>query len=111
MLREAWGRPFGLNAATWMLEFAAVFLRTETELILKSRRVVPGRLLGHGFRFQFPEWSLAAEELVRRWRNAAALDVPREVGGSFGERPVSSALPGCIPAVRRTCGLNTRGWK
>jgi uncharacterized protein len=110
MLREAWGRHFGLHAATWMLEFAAVFLRTETELILKSRRVVPGRLLDHGFRFQFPEWSAAAEELVRRWRNAAALDVPRDVGGWFGERPVSSALPGCIPAVPRTCGSNTRGW-
>ena len=37
--------PFGLPARGWMLEIGAVFMRTETELILKSRRVVPGRLL------------------------------------------------------------------
>jgi uncharacterized protein (TIGR01777 family) len=94
VLREAWGQRFGLNATAWMLEFGAAFLRTETELILKSRWVVPGRLLDHGFRFQFAEWSAAAQELVRRWRNAAALEVPREVGGSFGGRPVSSGSPG-----------------
>ncbi len=67
-LREAWGREFGVSAAAWMLEFGAVFLRTETELILKSRRVVPGRLLESGFRFLFPEWPAAARELVARWR-------------------------------------------
>jgi uncharacterized protein (TIGR01777 family) len=67
-LRRAWGRRVGLQAANWMLELGAVFLRTETELILKSRRVVPGRLLATGFKFQFPEWPLAAQDLVRRWR-------------------------------------------
>jgi NAD dependent epimerase/dehydratase family enzyme len=39
-LRRAWGRRVGPPAAKWMLEIGAVFLRTETELILKSRRVV-----------------------------------------------------------------------
>jgi hypothetical protein len=45
-----------------------VLLRTETELVLKSRRVVPGRLLAAGFSFKFPEWPAAARELVERWR-------------------------------------------
>lgn len=67
-LRNAWGTKIGLPATKWMLEIGAVFLRTETELILKSRRVVPGRLLAHGFQFKFPEWPAAARDLVARWR-------------------------------------------
>lgn len=67
-LRTAWGIGFGLPAAKWMLEVGAFFLRTETELILKSRRVVPGRMLQSGFAFQFPTWSEAAADLCRRWR-------------------------------------------
>jgi uncharacterized protein (TIGR01777 family) len=54
LMREAGGVPFGLPATEWMLEIGAVFLRTETELILKSRRVASGKLLASGFRFQFP---------------------------------------------------------
>ena len=68
-LRSAWGTPIGLPASKWMLQLGAIFLRTETELILKSRRVVPGRLLEAGFRFDFPEWPAAAQDLVRRWRD------------------------------------------
>jgi uncharacterized protein len=68
-LRQAWGAPIGLPAAKWMLELGAIVLRTETELILKSRRVVPGRLLASGFEFQFPEWPIAARDLVRDWRD------------------------------------------
>ena len=67
-LREAWGRSLGLPATKWMLEAAAFFLRTETELILKSRRAVPGRLLGEGFAFRFPTWPEAARDLCERWR-------------------------------------------
>ena len=67
-LRAAWGVGFGLPAAKWMLEIGAVLLRTETELVLKSRRVVPGRLLQSGFVFQFPTWAEAAADLCRRWR-------------------------------------------
>jgi uncharacterized protein len=70
MLRAAWGKRFGLDLSERMLEFGAVFLWTETELILKSRRVVPGRLLQDGFRFAFPEWAAAARDLVERSRNA-----------------------------------------
>lgn len=69
-LRKAWGAPIGLPATEWMLEIGAIFLRTETELILKSRRVVPRRLLDAGFRFQYPDWPSAATDLVHRWREA-----------------------------------------
>jgi hypothetical protein len=51
-----------------MLEVGAVFLRTETELVLKSRRVVPERLLAAGFAFDFPRWPEAAADLCARWR-------------------------------------------
>lgn len=44
-LRQAWGTRIGLPAANWMLEIGTIFLRTETELALKSRRVIPGRLV------------------------------------------------------------------
>jgi uncharacterized protein (TIGR01777 family) len=68
ILREAWGTTVGLPSSKWMLEFGALFLRTETELILKSRRVVPGRLLRQGFTFEFPQWREAARDLVSSWR-------------------------------------------
>ena len=67
-LRQAAGVPFGLPATKWMLEIGALLMRTETELVLKSRRVVPGRLLAAGFEFEFPTWDAAAMELVARWR-------------------------------------------
>lgn len=67
-LRRAWGTRIGLPAARWVLEIGAFVLRTETELLLKSRRVVPGRLLADGFQFEFPTWEAAAKELVARWR-------------------------------------------
>jgi uncharacterized protein len=67
-LREAWGTRIGLPATELMLEAGAVFLRTETELILQSRRVIPGRLLESGFQFKFPEWPAAARDLVAQWR-------------------------------------------
>jgi len=56
--------PFGLPATRWMLEVGAFFLRTETELIIKSRRVVPKRLLAAGFQFQFPEMREALRDLA-----------------------------------------------
>jgi uncharacterized protein (TIGR01777 family) len=67
-LRKAWGAPIGLPASEWMLAIGAVLMRTETELILKSRRVVPGRLLARGFTFEFGEWSAAARDLCDAWR-------------------------------------------
>ncbi len=67
-LRSAWGVPVGLPATKWMAEIGAFALRSDTELLLKSRRVVPGRLLGAGFTFDYPHWPTAAEDLVRRAR-------------------------------------------
>ncbi len=64
-LRQAAGVPIGLPATRWMLEAGALVLRTETELILKSRRVIPTRLVESGFAFQFPDWPAAAEDLAR----------------------------------------------
>jgi NAD dependent epimerase/dehydratase family enzyme len=69
-LRKAWGTRVGLPAAKWMTEIAAFFLRTDTELILKSRRVIPGRLVEADFAFDFPEWLPAAHDLVKRWRGS-----------------------------------------
>jgi uncharacterized protein (TIGR01777 family) len=70
-IRKAWGMPLGLPATKWMLELGAIFLRTETELILKSRRVIPNRLLNDGFTFRFAEWPEAVQELCDRWRKNA----------------------------------------
>jgi hypothetical protein len=67
-LRDAWGMPNGLPAPALLIELGALLLRTESELVLKSRRVVPGRLLNAGFTFNFPEWREAAEDLVNKWR-------------------------------------------
>ena len=68
ILREAWGIKIGLPATKLMLEIGAIFMQTETELVLKSRRVVPTRLTESGFKFDFPDWESAARNLCRRWR-------------------------------------------
>jgi uncharacterized protein len=65
-LRRVVGAPFGLPAARWMLEVGAFFLRTETELMLKSRRVVPGKLLASGFQFKFPRLADAMADIEQR---------------------------------------------
>ncbi|MEU5640814.1 TIGR01777 family oxidoreductase [Streptomyces milbemycinicus] len=68
-LRKAWGVPVGLPATKWMAEIGAFVLRSDTELLLKSRRVEPGRLLDTGFTFDHAHWPQAADELVRRVRH------------------------------------------
>jgi uncharacterized protein len=67
-LRGAAGVPVGLPATRWMAELGAVVMRSDTELLLKSRRVVPGRLLAAGFTFDFPDWPGAARDLAARTR-------------------------------------------
>jgi uncharacterized protein (TIGR01777 family) len=67
-LRAAVGAPFGLPATRWMAEIGAFFLRTDTELLLKSRRVIPTRLRDAGFEFRFTTWAEASRELATRWR-------------------------------------------
>jgi uncharacterized protein (TIGR01777 family) len=69
ILRETWGIKIGLPAAKFMLAIGAFFMGSETELILKSRRVVPKRLTDSGFTFDFADWKEAAEDLCRRSRN------------------------------------------
>jgi uncharacterized protein len=86
-LRRAWGVPFGLAAPKWALELGAIFLRTETELILKSRRVIPARLLESGFDFEYPDWQNAANDLVTRSRKAAR---PSQSDVAARSLPVSS---------------------
>ncbi len=71
-LRRAWGTNIGLPATKWMVEIAAFLIRSDSELILKSRRVVPGRLLEHGFEFKYQDWGVAAHELVCRWKKIRA---------------------------------------
>jgi uncharacterized protein len=80
-LRQVSGAVIGLPAAAWMLEIGAVFMRTETELILKSRRVVPVRLLERGFTFKFPMWQDAAHDLFQGWQ---ALAVSSRTEGNHG---------------------------
>jgi uncharacterized protein (TIGR01777 family) len=72
-LRAAWGAPTGLPSRRWMLEVGAFLLRSKTELILKSRRVIPGRLSAAGFSFLFPQWRAAVQQLVARRREGPAL--------------------------------------
>jgi uncharacterized protein len=69
ILREAWEMPNGLPAPSPLLELGALLMRTETELVLKSRRAIPTRLLDAGFTFNFPYWAHAAQDLVEKWRN------------------------------------------
>jgi uncharacterized protein (TIGR01777 family) len=71
-LRAAWGVPVGLPATKWMAELGALALRSDTELLLKSRRVVPSRLLEAGFAFDYAQWPDAARDLVRRVRDKQA---------------------------------------
>ena len=67
-LQRASHVPFGLPAARWMIEIGTRAMRTESELVLKSRRVVPKRLVASGFAFDFPTWPEAAADLVTRSR-------------------------------------------
>jgi uncharacterized protein (TIGR01777 family) len=66
-LRFAMRMPAGLPATRWMVEIGTFLLRTESELVLKSRRVIPTRLLNSGFRFQYPTWPEAAKDLCAQW--------------------------------------------
>lgn len=69
ILRETWGTRIGITSPAWMLELGTFLMRTESELVLKSRRVIPRRVIEAGFQFLFPEWPAAARDLVSRYRN------------------------------------------
>ena len=70
VIRDAWGSatPLAMPASGWLLELGAFLIRTEPELVLKSRRVVPARLLESGFTFDFPAWPEAARDLCEETR-------------------------------------------
>lgn len=73
ILAEEWGSGatrMSVPAREWMIEVGAWLLRTEPELVLKSRRVVPKRLLEQGFVFEFPGWPEAARDLCAQLRGA-----------------------------------------
>jgi hypothetical protein len=69
-LRSAWRMPVGLPATRWMAEIGAFALNSDTELLLKSRRVTPGRLIDAGFTFDHPRWQTAAADLASRRRHS-----------------------------------------
>ncbi|ANF51996.1 epimerase [Chryseobacterium glaciei] len=63
-LRKEMKIPFGLNAPVWQLEIASIFLKTETELLLKSRNVYPEKLIKNGFEFSYPNIESAFRNLI-----------------------------------------------
>lgn len=65
IIRER-GMPFGMHATRWMMEVAAFIHRTEAELIIKSRLVVPARLVASGFQFHYPTMKEAVHEIEGR---------------------------------------------
>lgn len=66
LMRQAVGRSFGLPLAPWMLRLGALFIGTETELVLKSRKVISERLPEAGFLFDFPTLETALQDLLGR---------------------------------------------
>lgn len=93
--RRLCGIPIGLPATRWMLEVGAFLLRTETELILKSRRVIPGRLLKSGFPFQFARFEDALRDLLAK---------PRRSPPAYALRNVATNAP----SVPSTNGMSSR---
>jgi uncharacterized protein (TIGR01777 family) len=88
-MRDAWGIRVGLPAPEWLLEIGTMVLRTESELVLKSRRVVPRRLIEHGFVFAHPHWADAARDLCRAW-------ITQRGGGAHTPSPAHRP-PGSAP--------------
>ncbi|HCM34093.1 MULTISPECIES: TIGR01777 family oxidoreductase [Chryseobacterium] len=64
-LRKQTNIPFGMNAPVWQLELASIFLKTETELLLKSRNVYPENLMKSGFQFLYPTFEEVVAELLK----------------------------------------------
>ncbi len=63
-LQEVMKMPFGLPCPTWLLKIGAVLIRTETELILKSRWVLPEKLQTAGFGFKYPKLEEALRAIL-----------------------------------------------
>jgi hypothetical protein len=108
LLRRANDVPFGLPASGWMLGIGAAFLRTETELILKGRRVVPGRLLEQGFKFNHPHWSSAARDLCDQWRTGRRSRQSYWLPSRLGTSPRSTFLQKRCHAWRKSSPDSSR---
>ena len=65
-IRKLMNVPFGLLQPRWLLKFGARIIKTEAELILKSRYVIPEKLIASGFQFQYPTAEKAVEEIINR---------------------------------------------
>ena len=65
-VRRVLGVRFGPPMPRWMLELGAIGIRTETELVLKSRWVVPEKLQEAGFKFNHPELEPALRGIFGR---------------------------------------------
>ena len=86
-LRRAWGIRAGLPATRWMAEIGAFALRSDTELLLKSRYVLPGRLTAAGFGFDFPAWPAAAVDLFSQARAGDRQKLAQASGPAPSARP------------------------
>lgn len=64
-LRKTLNIPFGISHPTWLLQFGAKLIGTETELVLKSRNVIPKRLLDNGFKFKFETIESSLFDLIK----------------------------------------------
>ena len=64
-LRKAMHKPIGLPTPKWLLQLGARLIKTETELVLKSRWIYPETLLKNGFQFQYPTIELALKDLIK----------------------------------------------
>lgn len=65
IMRDSLGVKIGIPAMAWMVEIGCWVMQTESELVLKSRFVMPRRLTEAGFEFKFPTWKAAAEDLAK----------------------------------------------
>ena len=65
-LRTATGHRTGLPAYAWMLRIGAALIGTETELVLKSRWVLPAKLAATGFVFRYPRLDNALKAIIAK---------------------------------------------
>ena len=63
LLRNIMDVKVGLPAPVWLLKIGAALIKTETELILKSRWVIPERLAKAGFKFKYPDMDMALKQI------------------------------------------------
>ena len=67
-IRSTWGVRVNVPITKWILTIGTIFLRTDAQLVLKSRRAVPTKLLSHGFQFKFPRWPEAVIDIVKKYQ-------------------------------------------